>query len=162
TAEIDQSLADDLFHELSLLRPLADRAELSLFGMDVLVGASDVQIAADHERRPRGLALPREALERLEKAHFGLEILAAVGDIDGGHRQSGQASSHDAILMVEVGMKEIGLFRRDFFPNVETDARVSLGAVPVAPISLQLAQDRRDLVGRGFELLQTQDVGTVR
>ena len=41
----------------------------------------------------------------------------------------------------------------------QPDAGISLRAVPVAPVVLELAQKHRDLIGRRLDLLQAQDVG---
>jgi hypothetical protein len=47
---------------------------------------------------------------------------------------------------------------RDGFADVERDARVALTSVPVAPVALDLAEDKWDLIGRGFDFLQANDV----
>ena len=48
--------------------------------------------------------------------------------------------------------------RESVLAHVQPDARISFAAVPVAPVALELAQPHRQLVDRGFDLLQAQHV----
>ena len=53
-------------------------------------------------RRPSRSADGSHAVERLEKAHLGVEVLAAVRDVDGRDRQIAEVGGDDAVLEVEV------------------------------------------------------------
>src|SRR5262245_23953008 len=42
--------------------------------------------------------------------------------------------------------------------NVQTHAGVAFGSVPVTPVALDLAEPQRQLIHRGLDLLQAEDV----
>src|SRR5262249_59516777 len=64
--DVDQpSLGEDPLEELPLLRPLAYDVRLALLGVDVAVGARNVHVTAEHERRARLAPLRGVADERL-------------------------------------------------------------------------------------------------
>ena len=107
--DVDEAAAEDAFDELALLRQLADGLRLALLRVHVVFGARDVQIAAEHagpavccERRGVGV-------QRLEEAHLGREVFAAVRHVDR-TRRSGRRASHggDAVFEVELRMRNAG------------------------------------------------------
>ena len=61
---------------------LADDVRLPLLRVDVAVGARDVEVAAEDEAAGRRARRRRPAVQRLEEAHLGGEVLAAVGHVD--------------------------------------------------------------------------------
>src|SRR5205823_11734408 len=65
------------------------------------------------------------------------------------------------VFVVEGGMNKQRPLGRDSLANVETDARVSFAAMPIAPVALHLAESRRHLTGSGFDFLQADDVRTL-
>src|SRR4029077_19149039 len=101
------------------------------------------------------------ALEGAEEVHLGREILAPVGDVDRGHDEVAHGGGDDARLEVEGGVLEARSLGEDLAPQVEADARVAAGAVPVAPVAVELAELLGELGGRGFDLLQADDVRPV-
>jgi hypothetical protein len=56
-------------------------------------------------------------------------------------------------------MLKIRSLRRGFLSHVQSDARVSLAAMPITPVALDLAQPHGELVDRRLDLLQAQDIG---
>ena len=133
---------------------------LRSFGMHVEVGARDVQVAAEDEPAARGARTARAyASERLEEAHLRREVLAAVRHVD---RRDGQVADgrprRCGSRSRTAGCVNAGARASDRLLHVQRDAGVALAAVPVAPVALEVAERRRDLVGRGLDLLQADDV----
>jgi hypothetical protein len=160
-AQIYQAAADDAFDERPLLWKLSDRARLALLGMDISLRERDIQIAAHHER-PSGCLERRGVLvHRPEEAHLGGEVLAAVRHVHRRDCDTAHLDGHDAILVIEFGMGELRPLGRHRLVDVKADARISLAAVPVAPVALHLAQGRWHLIGRRLDFLQADDVRTL-
>src|SRR6478609_7586760 len=55
-------------------------------------------------------------------------------------------------------MREARSLRRECLTHVERHAGIALLAVPVAPVTLHLAESRRNLVGRGLDLLEAENI----
>jgi hypothetical protein len=64
----------------------------------------------------------------------------------------------DAILEIEFRMGERRPFRGERLADVQRDARIPLAAVPVAPVAVEIEQQRGQLLGSGFDFLQADDV----
>ncbi len=119
----------------------------------------DVQIAAEQQLAP-ALGHPgRVPRERLEEADLGGIVLAAVGHVDGRQGDVAHLRRHDAVLQVELGVREGGPLGREVAAHVEGDAGVAAAPVPVAPVALGLEQHRRDLLRLGLDLLKADGVG---
>jgi len=58
-------------------------------------------------------------------------------------------------------VENLRTIEREGLADVEGDTGVALAAVPVAPISLQLAEEHRNLIGRSFDFLETHDIRTL-
>jgi hypothetical protein len=58
-------------------------------------------------------------------------------------------------------MGEDGALRREGLADVQGHARVALAAVPVAPVALEAEERLGNLLGRGFDFLQADDVRAV-
>jgi hypothetical protein len=55
-------------------------------------------------------------------------------------------------------MAEGGPLRRARLADVQRDARITLAAVPVAPVAVEAEKGFGDLLGCGFDFLQADDV----
>src|SRR4051794_27025905 len=155
------SWAEGAAEAVRLLGPRADDERLALLGVDVMVGAGDVHVAAEDEPPAGRGHLAGPALQGAQEVHLGREVLAAVGDVDRGHHEVTGGSRHNARLEVEPGVLEAGRLREDLPPQVEAHPRVAARPVPVAPVAVQLAQLLRELGGGGLDLLQADHVRPV-
>ena len=144
---VDQAVGDDPFEQFALVRELADRVRLALLRMHVDVGARDVQVAAEDERRCRRRHVRGELLERREEPHLRGKVLAAVRHV---HRRDGRrlrdGSTYDPVLVVERRMSKTRPFRRETLLTCSADARVALRSMPVAPVAFHLAEGCGHLV----------------
>ena len=155
---VDEPVPDDALDERALVGPLTDDARLPFFGMDVHVGSCDVEIAAQHQRPTRGFVVGREQFERIEESHLRRKVLAAVRHVDRRDGKCRQLGDDDAVLVVELRVLKNRLGGKCVLAHVQPDARISFAAVPVAPVALELAQPHRQLIQRGFQLLQAEHV----
>ncbi len=73
---------EDAFEQRAFLGTLADEAVVALLGVDVHLGARDVEVAAQHDAIAGRAQRGRVRRHRLEEAHLGGEVLAAVGHVD--------------------------------------------------------------------------------
>jgi hypothetical protein len=69
--------------------------------VDIAIGPRDVEVAADNERTVRGRELRGEGAHRLEEAHLGGEVLAAVRHVDRCDGQRSEIAGDDAMLVIE-------------------------------------------------------------
>ena len=106
-----------------------------------------------------GLVAAREVLHGVEEAELGAEVLAPVGDVDGGDGGAVDVGRDDAVLVIELGMPERGRGGGDSFVDEEGDAGVALEAVPVAPVFGVFAQGLGDVFAGGFGFLEADEVG---
>ncbi len=61
-------------------------------------------------------------------------------------RGQGQSRYDNPILVIELGVIEGGTLGNARLADVKGDARVAFAAVPVTPITLQIAQPYRELI----------------
>jgi len=122
------------------------------------IGARDVQIAAEHHllsQRPHPGGVGDH---RLEEADLGREVLPAVGDVDRGDLDPLDGDGGDPRLQVELGMEVEGAIGGQRLTDQQRDAGVTLGAVPVRPVSGDVAHRLGNVVDGGLDLLKTEDV----
>ncbi len=159
--DVDQAAAEDALEEVPLLRALADRVPLALLRVNVAIRASDVQIAADHQRAT-GLAGQRRVLLHLpQKAELRLVVFPAVRHVDGCDGQVAGRRLDDSRFVVERRMSKHRLLREATLPEVQADAGVRRGSVPVTPVVGETAQRFRHLLALRLELLEADDIGTL-
>ena len=99
------------------------------------------------------------ALELVQKIHLGGKILAAVRHVDRAEDKIVDFRRDDPALVVEGGVNEPRLILEGFAADVQPDSGIGALAVPVAAVALELADGRRDLRLRGFNLLEADDIG---
>ncbi len=58
-------------------------------------------------------------------------------------------------------METDGAFGGQFPTDVQADARIALGAVPVAPVAVEVEEKLGDLVRCGLDFLQADDVRAI-
>ena len=84
--------------------PMARSSRCS--AVDVDRRARDVEVAAEDDLRPDRPQPGRVGGHRLEKAHLGREVLAAVRDVDRRHQHAADVGRGDPRLVVELGVDE--------------------------------------------------------
>ena len=67
----------------------------------------------------------------------------------------------DPVFEIEFRMGTGGTLGRQRSADVKADARIALRAVPVTPVAVDIEQQFGDLIGCGFDFLETDDVRTV-
>src|ERR1051325_3025564 len=127
--------------------------------MDVLLRARDVDIPTDDHAFSARVNVGHVLFHLPQEFHLRGEILAAVGDINGNKYEPAGLGSDNSCFEIERRVVERRLFRKRIATDVETYPGVSLRSVPVAAITLELTQRRRNLRGRGFQFLETDNVG---
>jgi hypothetical protein len=158
---IDEAAREKVLDERALLRQLTDGSRLSLFRMNIDLGPRDVHVPANHERSSFRLSRCGKVAQRLQEAHFGREVLSAVRNVDRRHRQPAELRGHDPVLVVEGRVREHRPRGKPLLAHVEAHARIAFLPVPVAPVTLQLAERGRNLIGGSLDLLQAHDVGPI-
>jgi len=156
---VSEAATEDPFNQRPFLRKLPDRPRFPLLGMHVHVGPRDVQVAAQHERQAGILKPGSVCVEGFEELHLRRKVLTAVRDVDRRDGRLRQAHCDDAVLVIELRVMKRRPLGMKCLAHVEGDAGVALAAMPVAPVALELAQPDRQLIERGLDLLQAQNVG---
>src|SRR4029077_1466905 len=134
--DINKTLRQDALEHFPFLRPLADERRVALLGMDVTLGARDVDVTAENHSRAAGVNFTDVTLHLAEKLHFAGEILAAVGNIDGDEDNIVHPSGYHTRFIVEGRMEKIRLLLKCIAPDMKPDTRVGFRAMPVAAIPL--------------------------
>ena len=159
--DVDDAAGENGLEQRALLRSLADPVLLALLGVHVALGARHVEVAAQEQPATRLVDRVDVVGHRPQERGFAREVLAAVGHVYGSYDEIVEHRVHDAGFRVEVRMGEGGLLRPARASEVEGDARVAAAAVPAAPEVVERGDGRRDLSGRGLDLLQADDVGAI-
>ena len=145
---------------VALLGELADRVRLALLRVHVHLGPRHVQVAGQHDGAARRLRLPRVLVHRLEEPHLRGEVLAAVGHVDRRDVQVREAAATTMrVSKSKSGCEKAGRSGNVGLAQVQADAGVALPAVPVAPVAVHLADGLGNLLRRGLDFLQAEDVG---
>ena len=131
----------------ALLRELSDGLGLALLRVDVDFGARDVQVAAEDELAAARGKRRRVRVQRLEEAHLGGEVLAAVRHVDRRHGQIADVHGGDPVFEIELGVKARGPIGGELAADVEPDAGITLAPVPIAPVAVEIEEQLRDLIG---------------
>ena len=163
-ADVDQAARDDALEQRALLGPLR-RSDSACAPSGGRRAPSRATFRSPHrtQRLARRARLGGAGVEACEEAHLGVEVLAAVGHVDRGHRDvAGQRRTVATRCAARSRTADASRPARSDAADFETqqrDARVALLAVPVAPVVLDVAQFERQLVERRLDLLQADDVG---
>ena len=161
-AEIHQAAAENALDERALLRKLADRPRFPLFRVHVHVGARDVHVAAEHERAARGLKRRAYASSASRNRILAGKSLPPFGTYTDATVRSPTSTAAMRFSKLKAGWVNVGRSGAIVLAHVQADARVALAAVPIAPVALHLAEGRGDLIGRGLDFLQADDVRALR
>src|SRR5262245_8898774 len=156
--DIDETVAEDLLDSGALIRALTNDAWAPFFRVHVRVCSRNVHVAAHDERRSRRLAFGRKLPHLLEEAHLRDEILAPVRYVNRRNGYVRERHGDDAMLEVEGRMLEGWWIGKRCGADVKRDARITLAAVPITRIALELANPDRQLIERRFDFLEAQDV----
>src|SRR5438876_10809439 len=98
---VHQPLRQKPLEYFPLIGPLAAQIRISLLRMNVPLAAGDVDVSTDNESRAARVYLGNVPLHLAQEFHFGREIFAAVGNIDGGYYQTADLGRNDAGLIVK-------------------------------------------------------------
>src|SRR6266536_3843847 len=158
--DVDQMAAEERLEEIALFRALPDDVGLAFLGMDVDIGAGDVDVAAQDQLAAFVVQLFRPAGKRRQERELRGIVLAAVGHVHGGEHEIPERDLHDAGLHVELGMAELG-YLEQLATKVQRYARITSAAtVPECMVIVELALVRH-LIGARLDFLQADDVGTI-
>jgi hypothetical protein len=127
--------------------------------MDIPLGARDIEVAADHDAGAAGMNFGDVLLQLPEKFHFGWKILAAVRYVNRSEDEAVGFRGYDPGFKIEGRMGKPRLVGKRVAADMEPDAGVGFGAVPVASVALQFTNRTGNLSRRGFELLKAHDIG---
>lgn len=161
TSDVDEPCPEEAFEERSLVGPLSNGTCLALLGMHVHVRPSHVHVTREDELEPARVDIAHPRLHRFEKVELGRVVLAAVRNVDRREHHLAELRRDNPCLEVEVRMCQVGDIGESVAPHVQSDSRVRPRAMPIAGISLEIAESRGDLRLGRLQLLQTDDIGLV-
>ena len=166
TETVDIAIAEEVGHPLAFLGQEARRGIVFPRVVDVDVLVADVVVARKHKV---GALFPQRVdivAEEVEPYHLeGLAFVArgARGMVDAHHREVAEVGTEETPFVVVQGFVHavnhvVRLLFRD-----EAHAAVAflLGREPIVVVAHHLEVHQRDLVGRGFQLLEAEHIGLV-
>jgi len=134
-----QAATEDPLNQCPFFRKLSDRARFPLLRVHVHVGPRDIHVATQDERQAGSLKFGGVRVEGFEEAHLRRKVLPAVRDVDRRDRRLRQSHRDDAVLVIELGVMKRRPLGMKGLAHMKPDTGVPLAAVPVAPVTLELA-----------------------
>ena len=163
---VDVAVAEEVGHPLAFLGQEARRGVVLSWIVDVDVLVADVVVAGEHQLRsffPQFVDILAEVVEPHHLKGLALVTRSARGVVDTHHREVAEVGTEEATFVVVQRFIHaidhvVGLL---FCDEAYAAVAFLLGGEPIVMVAHHLEVHQGNLVGRGFQLLETEYIGLV-